>query len=337
MRERHNDNALLTAIEYFKPDVIMFWGMWMLSRHLPSIAEDSEVPVAYMIEDYWPIDEDVHTWYWNSQANRHLARPLKGLANRLALARLRREGYPPELAFDHVACGSRFLKEEISAVIPAFRQAEVVMCGIDLAPFYENQSDGKLDTSRGLRIAYVGGLNAEKGVKTAISAVAQIMKMNRTVVPILTVVGGGHADYEASLYDLVKKCGVEDQVTFLGRVPKESVPKILSKNDVLVVPSIWPEPFGRVVVEGMAARLLVIGTATGGSGEILEDGVNGLVFEPGNATALAQCLGRVSCDSDLYARIVDEAVRTSTRFSVERMADGLERFLVSIANASGHN
>jgi glycosyltransferase involved in cell wall biosynthesis len=156
MRERYNDNALLTAIEYFKPDVIMFWGMWMLSRRLPAIAEDGEVPIAYMIEDYWPIDEDVHTWYWNSQANRHLARPLKGLANRLALARLRREGYPPELAFDHVACGSRFLKEEISTVIPAFRQAEVVMCGIDLAPFYENQSNGKLDTSHGLHIAYVG-------------------------------------------------------------------------------------------------------------------------------------------------------------------------------------
>lgn len=333
-QERHNASALLTTIERFNPDVIMIWGMWMLSRHLPALAEASGVPVAYMIEDYWPITEDVHTWYWNLQARHRIVRPLKSLANRLALGMLRLQGYPPRLRFDHIACGSHFLKEKISASIPAFQHAEVVMCGIDLRPFYDNPSDGQLDTSQGLRIAYVGGLNAEKGVKTVISAVAQFMAMNRTVIPILTVAGGGHADYEASLRDLVRKHGIEEHVTFLGRVPKERIPKILSGNDILVVPSIWAEPFGRVVVEGMAAGLLVIGTATGGSGEILEDGVNGLVFEPGNAMGLAQCLDRVYREPDVYERLVDQAVETSARFSIVAMTDGIESFLNYVISSS---
>lgn len=334
VQERHNTEALLTTIEQFKPDTIMFWGMWMLSKRLPAIAETSGVPVAYMIEDIWPITEDVHVWYWNMPARRRFVRLLKSLANYLALGILKWEGYPPKLEFNHVVCGSRFLKEKISAVIPAFQHAEVVLCGIDLALFYDNQSDCRLDTSNDFRITYVGGLNPDKGVHTVIEAIAHLLKINRAVNPLLIIVGGGNCEYEISLRRMVDHLGISEHVQWIGRVPKDAVPSVLSKQDILVIPSIVEEGFGRVAVEGMAAGLLVIGTATGGSGEILADGVNGLVFEPGDALALAQHLDRISRDPDLYARLVDEAVKTSTRFSIDAMTDGLGHYLIQIASSS---
>lgn len=325
--ERHNGRALLTMVDEFRPHVIMFWGMWMLSRNLPSLAEASDVPVAYMIEDLWPVSEDVHTWYWRMPTRRPFVRSLKSLAARLAFAHLRLDGYPPVLRFEHVVCGSHFLREKIAEIIPAFKNAEVVMCGIELEPFFRVQYDRSLDRNGAIRVIYVGGLNPDKGVHTVVRSLAHVLEMAPDLRPRLTIVGSGHPEYENYLHDLVGTLGIEDQVQFLGSVPKEQIPGILYQHDIQVVPSVWEEPFGRVVVEGMAAGLVVVGTGTGGSGEILIDGVNGLVFPPEDAAALAEQLARLACNPDLHSRLAKAGQKTAASFDISEMADGIEGFL----------
>ena len=83
--------------------------------------------------------------------------------------------------------------------------------------------------------------------------------------------------YLAELRELARDRGLEPQSRWLGE--RDDVPAILAAVDVLLVPS-WAEPFGRVVVEGMAMGCLVAATSVGGPAEIIEDGVDGLLLAP---------------------------------------------------------
>jgi glycosyltransferase involved in cell wall biosynthesis len=329
-QERYNARVLRTTIAEFQPDVVMFWGMWLLSRRLPAIAEAGDVPVAYMIEDLWPIAKDPHTYYWQLPTRRRWAQPLKSLAATPAFVLLRLEGYPPELLFKHAACGSRFLKERLSHSIRAFKDAQVILCGIDLEPFHRHRPVRGAGPTGWLRIAYLGGLVPHKGVHTAVESVARLLEIAPDLKPRLTVVGAGHPGYERRLHELTSQLGIEDRVRFTGSVPNEQVPDVLARHDILVVPSVVEEGFGRVIVEGMAAGMVVVGTATGGSAEILVDGVNGLVFPPEDAWALAECLNRLAQDPALYARLAAEGKKTSAHFDISEMTNGLERFLTEV-------
>jgi glycosyltransferase involved in cell wall biosynthesis len=88
--------------------------------------------------------------------------------------------------------------------------------------------------------------------------------------------------------------------------------------DLIVHCSTQPEPFGRVIVEGQLANRPVIAAAGGGALEIIEDGVNGLLTPPGNATALAAAMHRLLSDSELAVSLANAGARTvRTRFTLE--------------------
>jgi glycosyltransferase involved in cell wall biosynthesis len=331
--ERHNARELVSNVSGYRPDLVVFWGMWNLSRTLPAAAEKMQLPVAYYLEDLWPISPDLHTAYWRSPGRGLLSRALKSLGAAVALSMLRLAHYPPRLKFENAACGSQFIRDRLAGAIPAFGQAEVVMCGIDLDPFC-SRSSHCLRGSDVVRMAYVGSLGRHKGVHTAIECLVHLKESAPDLKPVLTVVGTGHPEYERALRLLSTTLGVEDMLRFSGPVSKEQVPGILSQQDILVVPSVWEEPFGRVVVEGMAAGLVVIGTATGGSGEILADDINGLVFPKEDAPALAECIVRLARDPELYRRLSVAGRESSSFFCLSKMVDGLEAFFAETVSKS---
>lgn len=332
--EKHNTAAVQSAIADIAPDAILFWGMWNLSRWVPAVAEHSGVPVAYWLGDLWPLEPDVHTRYWLTEATGTVGRLLMPYLSRVALRRLKREGYPPSLEFRNVACGSQFLKQKLAAEIPAFEDASVVLCGIGLEPFVDHQPHTSLFDKEAPRIVYVGGLGPHKGVHTAVEAVSHIKRRRPDLKPLLTVVGSGHPDHERRLRRLAETVGIGRDIHFEGQVEKHQVPAILAEHDILVMPTACEEGFGRVVVEGMAAGLAVVGTATGGSAEILTDEANGLVFPVADGGALAACLLRLVDDRALYRRLAYAAKESSKQFDLQHMIDGVERFLVDVVSST---
>ena len=68
------------------------------------------------------------------------------------------------------------------------------------------------------------------------------------------------------------------------------MPDLYSQCDIVVIPSLWPEPFGMVTLEAMAAGLPVVASRIGGLADIFEDGIEGYHFAPGNADDLAEKL-----------------------------------------------
>jgi glycogen(starch) synthase len=129
--------------------------------------------------------------------------------------------------------------------------------------------------------------------------------------------------------------GLEESVTFLGWIEHEEMAGLMRQYDVLLLPSIWPEPFARVVLEGMAAGLVVVATPAGGTGEIVKDGENGLLFAPGDSHDLAEKIGRLLGDLDLRLRLAKAGWQTIVDdFNLPRMIDQYEDYLEEVAYAT---
>jgi glycosyltransferase involved in cell wall biosynthesis len=85
-------------------------------------------------------------------------------------------------------------------------------------------------------------------------------------------------------------------MSFTGWLSPEELARELAEASVVVMPSLWPEPFGLVGIEALAAGRPVVASFTGGVGDWLEDGVNGLCVRPGDPAALARALNELLAD-----------------------------------------
>lgn len=131
----------------------------------------------------------------------------------------------------------------------------------------------------------------------------------------------GEADYEVSLRQLTEDLGLSERVSFLGFT--DDVAGELARMDVLVHASVIPEPFGQVVIEGMAAGLPVLAADDGGPAEILKSGVTGLLYPPGDVPALAEHLRAVAADPHLRRALGDAARGASAAYDPDHIAAGL--------------
>jgi len=112
---------------------------------------------------------------------------------------------------------------------------------------------------------------------------------------------------------LVEETGLTERFVFTGA--RSDIPRVMSGLDVVVAPS-WNEPFGRVVVEAMAAGRAVVGSRAGGIPEIVEDGVSGLLCPPRDPPALADQLIRLCEDAPLRAQLGAQARPAAARFDI---------------------
>ena len=134
----------------------------------------------------------------------------------------------------------------------------------------------------GLRVGYLGRLFETKGLESLIDAVIHGPHDSSRLI----IAGSGESAYEQSLR---ARCAVAPgRVTFLGDVPPRA---LFEQIDVLAVPSLWHEPFGRVAIEANAWGIPVVASRRGGLPEIVEHGVTGSLFDPDDAGELTRLLG----------------------------------------------
>jgi glycogen(starch) synthase len=197
----------------------------------------------------------------------------------------------------------------------------------------------KRDYRRGqLDLVYAGQLVGHKGVHTAIEAMARLVNKHGPGQISLTLVGSGHPEYEGHLHELVAKERLQDVVTFHEPVSKDKMPAIFQQFDVLIFPSIYEEPLARVTQEAMASGLVVVGTTTGGTKEILKDGETGLTFAPGDAAGLAEQITRLIADPDLCCRLSEAGRQTVLQdFTLDKMVQDIDDYLLRCLTGSSGN
>ncbi|MFQ5577904.1 MAG: glycosyltransferase family 4 protein, partial [Anaerolineae bacterium] len=331
-KKQHRENlvTLEQVTKNFNPDLIFVWGMWSMSKSLPALAEQL-LPgrVVYFLSDYWPSATDMHTAYWQLPSQRSLMRLPKQILKNIAMSMLAGAG-EPTMKFEHAICVSARVRELLVNAGQPLQQARVIHGGTDVSRFADIP---RREFAAGqLKLLYAGQIVAHKGVHTAIKAVARLVNQHGINGVSLTVVGSGHPDYEASLRRLAAEENLNNHVTFYGPAAKEEMPALLRRFDVLVFPSVYEEPLARMTQEGMAAGLVVVGTTTGGTKEILTDGENGLTFTAEDDDHLARQLARLAADPDLCRRLSQAGRRSVFEyFNLDRMTDEIETYLQQVA------
>lgn len=170
-----------------------------------------------------------------------------------------------------------------------------------------------------VRLGHLGGLERHKGqylVKAALGAC-------------------DYGNLELTIVDHARSAGYESRtvwgstpVRIIGKLPQDGVHALYAGLDVLLAPSIWPESYGLVAREALAAGLWVVASDLGAMGEDVEPGVNGFVVDVSRVAPLAEALAAIDADPARYLASPEHraVVRSSADQAAELVAIYAERF-----------
>jgi glycosyltransferase involved in cell wall biosynthesis len=174
------------------------------------------------------------------------------------------------------------------------------------------------------QLLYVGRLEYVKGVDVLLKAMPQVVK----AVPSahLYIVGDGavRAELEASR----RHNHLQNHVTFCGWLQGSAVSDRYRQSTVVVIPSMWPENLPTVCIEALAAGRLVVGSATGGIPELIQDGTTGRTVPAGDAGKLAAAIVSL-LQSDL-GLASDACADSAQRFAIAPFVDKIERLYKTV-------
>ena len=231
-------------------------------------------------------------------------RMLRQTGRRLARATAPRDGATSEATrrFDHMrgvaarvthflAPSNYFCRRFIEFGIPPERITHS-QYGFDHRPFHGLQRR----SSNGLRIGFLGSLMVSKAPHLLLEAYKQL-PVGAASIDLF----GGHVDYhgDPSYRGRLEPLLIQDGVQLHGSIPHDRIPQALTGLDLLVVPSIWPENSPLVIQEAFLAGVPVVASRIGDIPEVVSDGINGLLFDPGDAADLHRVLERVLSEPEL--------------------------------------
>ncbi len=153
-----------------------------------------------------------------------------------------------------------------------------------------------------LLVGFVGRLVRWKGAQTLVEAMRILKRRGVPAKAIILGTGSGQeGDNEDELKRAAEAWGLSGHVIFAGHKNDLVVP--MAALDALALTSIEPEPFSSAVVDAMQAGLVVVGTAIGGTPEIVKDGETGLLVSPDRPEELAAAVERLVKDKGLFDRL----------------------------------
>ena len=152
-------------------------------------------------------------------------------------------------------------------------------------------------------ILYVGRLVRQKGVFTLVRAMSHLPAEGAP----LYIVGDGES--RAELETLVSNLNLHDRVKLLGPRWGEDLRRLMKNSRFLVIPSEWYDNLPLILCQAYAMAKPVVASAINGIPEYVDNGVDGLLFEPGNAEQLAHCIGRLSADTSMLSTMAGNARR----------------------------
>jgi glycosyltransferase involved in cell wall biosynthesis len=237
-------------------------------------------------------------------------------------------------AVDHVIANSRASADSLIALAHcAPEDVPVVHNGVDLDEFRCEDAPDMAALRRQFGLpenVYLAGLFGRlapwKGQHIALEALARMPDLH------LVLVGSalfGEQEYVKSLHAQATRLGVHDRLIFAGF--RDDMPAWMKAVDVILHTSTEPEPFGRVIIEGMAAGRPVIAAAAGGVTEIVRHRTNGWLVPPRDVTALTDAIATLRAAPELADRIASQALDdVAQRFSVDAYLDQMKKMIANV-------
>ena len=243
------------VIEDFKPDIIHTNNLFGISNVIWKIAkEEYNIPIVHTLRDYWMLYPIVS----NERLSKIILQPFMRKRTKYV---------------DVVTAPSNYtLKKFIDEGYFKISKKQCVVNAIDIDM---NETERIIDEKRkrnntDIRFMYVGMLTENKGIRNLLEAFSNI-KNNKISLHIY-----GQGVLESFVREKEKQ---DNRIKYYGQLSKEELKQEWIKNDVLIVPSIWEEPFGRVVIEGNQYGLPVIGANRAGILETINNIHTGITYK----------------------------------------------------------
>ena len=248
---------------------------------------------------------DLSHWWWYTPRRRAFLRQVQNRSNYV-------------IANSQAVCDFLVEKDGFDP-----KRIRVIRNGVDLERFTSASADRQglfpHVAAQSQLVAVVANMNVEtKGHADLIRAAAEVCREFHDVKFLLV----GDGNQRSRLEALTQELGLSDTVLFLGR--RKDVPGILACCDLFVLPS-WAEGLPNSVLEAMASGLPVVATRVGGTPEIIEDGVNGLLVAPKEPHALALAIMQILENGEFARRIAQSARgRARAQFGFDRLLSELD-------------
>lgn len=182
-------------------------------------------------------------------------------------------------------------------------------------------------------IAFVSHISRQKGIHLLVRAMRDILKSVSNAK--LLIVGDG--EFKSATESLVKQLGLEERVIFTGFVENEQLPDYINCCDIYVLPTLRIEGLPFALIEAMACEKPVVATNIGGNGEVIQDGVDGLLIRPGSIRDIVdKILFLVRDEKKAYSIARQARKKVVNQFSLETMLDHYERVLEGAIRSKRH-
>ncbi len=233
-----------------------------------------------------------------------------------------------------VICCSNYMKGELHHVFQMPDDKTVIIPnGVNTSGFRLKSTSFKRDDYASPNeqiVLYVGRLVREKGVQVLIDAIQHILKYR----PDTKFIIAGRGPHENTLKNQAIIMGVANRIYFTGYINDDLRNSLYSWAAVTVIPSLY-EPFGIVALEAMAAGAPVVVSDTGGLGEIVNHGVDGLKAYPGNSQSLADMVLCLLNDRSLAGSLKQQAyLKIQREFNWLEIARQTREVYRGVLNAS---
>lgn len=193
---------------------------------------------------------------------------------------------------------------------------------ISIVPNFSYEIDVKNDEkSNEEYVLYLGRLTREKGIETLLKSMDKIDGMK------LFVAG------EGELKENVLSAEKSGKVKYLGFVNGDEKNSLIKNATALIVPSEWYEPFGMVAIEAMALGTPVIASEIGGLKYLIEDGRNGVLFNPGDVDDLVRKINYIRYDSDNSALSKTAQKLFKEKYTAEVVYQEIKKINQSVAES----
>lgn len=307
----HNAKVIQRSIRRVQPEVLYLWSGSRLTPAAVAASEASGVPLVLHLEDNWVLNT------MQQDGSRSLGGRLSKLLRGLLCPLPRYDLSRWSLIFVSRALQGHY---EESGLRPA--HSAVVHNGYDPEapprPWPENPSVRA-------RLGFVGRVHPVKGLDVLLTALELRRKVGTDDVE-LSIYGNGEPEYVRSLHARTETGPLAGRVIWHGAQPRSEMLAAYRTLDLLIVPSVWEEPFGLVAIEGLGAGVPVVASCRGGLAEIVDDSC-GWSVNPDEESLLHAIDDALSSRQALPALGRAGRARVETAFAWKDKVDRIETIL----------
>ncbi len=303
-----NRKELKIILEQEKPDIIHTNNLFGISPIIWKIASKLQIPVVHTLRDYFLLcpKADLRKHSGDVCGKCHTICRLYRYIYKKCSLNVNTVTAPSKFTLNKYLQNNYFLNSEKYSVYNAidFKIKQVQQ----ICQLRKNNIKFK----KIFHYVYIGAIEEHKGIKWLLNSFMSVDKQNIT----LNIAGKG--SLESYIYESMKK---DKRIKFFGFLDEKELKELLIKCDVLIIPSIWEEPFGRVILDAYIQCMPVIGSKIGGITELIKDYKTGILVQPNNQEELSNVISILEENREMNIEMYTFISDFICNFSIEKQIE----------------